>query len=93
MPKTYRKPENRPEVIPPHVSLRDLRAAVGITLEQLAERIEEVSGLKPSRGTLSALETGGRGVSADLLAAIAAAYGLAPNAITTAYVPRLKATA
>jgi hypothetical protein len=34
---------------PPHVELKDLRAAVGITLDQLIVRVNEVCGLEVTR--------------------------------------------
>lgn len=81
----------RPKVTPPHVALGDLRAAVGLTLDQLADRIAEVSGEPaPAKGTLSAIENGHRGASPALLEHIALAYGLRPDAITTAYEPRAR---
>src|SRR5674476_405393 len=53
--------QQRPLTTPPHVSLGDLRAAVGLTLDQLAEHIAETGHPKPSRGHLSAIESGLRG--------------------------------
>lgn len=93
MTTKYPKQQLREKVTPPHVSLGDLRAAVGITLEELAHRVSDVTdgAQKPSRGTLSALENGMRGASTDLLQAIALAYGMRPTAVTTNYVPRAKA--
>ncbi len=78
----------RPKVTPPHIALGDLRAAVGITLEELIGRIEDTTGIKTTRGALSAIENGHRGASTSLLRAIALAYGLRPEAINTAYAPR-----
>ena len=75
--------------IPPHVSLSNLRAAVGLTLDGLAARVhEENPGLAPSRGTLSAIECGRRGASRQMLVAMSRAFGLPDDALTTDYVPR-----
>lgn len=75
---------------PPHVSLRLLRVSHGMTLEDVAEAVSAVLGLKKpmNRGTIAAIETGIRGASHQMLDALAAAYGLPPGAITTDYDPR-----
>lgn len=57
-------------------------------LDDVADRIEAINGDRPARGTLSAIENGVRGVSAELLAALETAYQLPPGSITTDYVPR-----
>lgn len=93
MASTTRYDRQRTKRTPPHVSLGDLRAAVGITLDQLIQRIEDTSGITTTRGTLSAIENGLRGGSAELLTGIALAYGLRPDAITTDYLPRAKGEA
>lgn len=80
--------DQRKRVTPPHVDLQSLRLAVGITIDELCARIAETTGTAPTRGAISALENGHRGASADLLEAIAVAYGLSPGAITTTYRPR-----
>lgn len=75
---------------PPHVTLRSLRTATGMTLDQVAEAVTGVLGLdKPmNRGTIAAIETGVRGASQQMLDAIAVSYGLEPGDITTDYTPR-----
>jgi len=80
--------QQRRKVTPPHVSLHDLRLATGITIDALCERIADVTGKKPTRGAISAIENGHRGASVELLTAIAGAYGLPAGAITTEYQPR-----
>ncbi len=79
--------QRKPKV-PPHVSLKTLRLALKLTLDDIADRIEENRGDRPTRGALSAAESGLRGVSAELLAALEEAYGLEPGMITTTYRPR-----
>lgn len=74
---------------PPHVSIKSLRKVSGITLDQLATRIEQITGDLPTRGALSAVENGHRGASAELLRAIEMAYGLEAGAIDTTYRPRM----
>lgn len=80
----------RPRQTPPHVSLRDLRAAKGLTLDDVRARIaEEHPGMTVTRGALSAIESGTRGVSPVMLDALCSAYGLPSGAITTDYQPRM----
>lgn len=74
---------------PPVMGLRYARMIAGLTLDQLAERIAEVTGgPAPTRGALSAIESGTRGLSAEMAEAIALAYGLPEDAINTDYEPR-----
>lgn len=74
---------------PPHVSLAHLRSAVGLTLDEVCRRIsQENPKLAPTRGAISAIESGLRGPSAPMLAALCVAYGLPEGAITTDYDPR-----
>lgn len=80
---------------PPHVSLRALRRASGLTLEQVAAAVSEVLGetVTVNRGTISAIESGLRGASTDMIAALEVAYGLEPGDLTTTYEPRARALA
>lgn len=80
----------RPTKVPPHVSLRILRKASGLTLDQVAAAVTEVTGAKRpvTRGAISAIESGLRGASSQMLDALAVAYGLDPGDITTTYEPR-----
>ena len=71
------------------VALADLRAATAMTLDEVCRRVtEEDPSLRPTRGSMSAIENGHRGVSAPMLAALTSAYGLPQGAITTDYKPR-----
>lgn len=74
--------------IPPHVSLGDLRAVSGKTLDQICDAASEVLGKPLTRGALSAIENGHRGASRPVLAALEVAYGLRPGSLSTDYVPR-----
>lgn len=78
----------RPRRVPPHVSLGDLRAVSGKTLDQICALVSEELGKPFTRGALSAIENGHRGASRAVLAALEVAYGLRPEALTTNYVPR-----
>ena len=83
--------QRRPKT-PPHVTLRGLRKATGMTLEQVCEAASEALGLPPEkrvqRGTLSLIESGQRGASQQMLDALAIAYGMDPGDIVTDFVPR-----
>lgn len=74
--------------IPPHVSVGVLRRVSGLKLDEVCDQIEEITGDRPTKGALSAIENGHRGASAELLAALEVVYGLQPGDITTTYVPR-----
>lgn len=84
--------KQRPTKTPPHVTLRGLRKATGMTLEQVCEAASEALGLPPEkrvqRGTLSLIESGQRGASQQMLDALAIAYGMDPGDIVTDFVPR-----
>lgn len=75
---------------PPHVSLRSLRRVSGLTLEQAGAAVAEVLGMKQpmTRGALSAIESGLRGPSQQVLDALAVVYGLDPGDIVTDFEPR-----
>jgi transcriptional regulator with XRE-family HTH domain len=75
---------------PPHIAIGDLRAALGLTLEQVAAAMTESTGHKYTKGALSAIESGTRGVSADTLHALHVAYGLRPNSIRLDYDPEAR---
>lgn len=78
---------------PPHAALGDIRMALGITLDEVCDRVESATGVRPERGTISAIENGHRGASAELLAALCVAYGMRDGALTTTYVPRERSVA
>ena len=83
----------RQKVTPPHVALGDLRAACGLTLDQVCERFVEATGKDMTRGALSAIENGHRGASAAAIAGLEVAYGLRAGAIDTTYEPRIRGAA
>lgn len=86
--------QQRERRTPPHITLKqhrlDLKQKTGEAwdLDDVCDRIEEITGDRPARGTLSAVENGVRGVSAELLAALEQAYDLPTGSITTDYTPR-----
>jgi transcriptional regulator with XRE-family HTH domain len=63
--------------IGPQVRLRDLRKAHGLTIRQLAERIED-QGIKVKADSLSNVELGHKRASDLLLVAWAKALGISP---------------
>ena len=81
--------QQREKKTPPHVTLKVLRIALGKTLDEVSGRVFEITGDRPTKGALSAIENGHRGVSAELLSALEQAYGLEPGSITTTYRPRV----
>lgn len=92
---TRRYSNQRDRRTPPHISLRDLRLALkkhdpdsGWDLDDVCDRVEAITGDRPARGTMSAIENGVRGVSAELLSALEQAYKLPAGTITTDYTPR-----
>jgi transcriptional regulator with XRE-family HTH domain len=85
MPQYDKQRERR---TPPHISLGDLRAVSGKTLDQVCEAVAEVTGKPFTRGSLSAIENGHRGASLTILGALEIAYGLRPGALVTDYQPR-----
>lgn len=80
--------KQRAKRTPPHVSLRDVRNALGLTLDQVIERIYAETKRAYTRGALSAIETGQRGASKLILNDIAQALGLPSDACSTDYEPR-----
>lgn len=81
--------QQREKRTPPHVSLKTLRVALNLTLHEVGLRVEAITGDKPTKGALSAIENGHRGISAELLTALEQAYNLEPGSITTTYKPRV----
>lgn len=80
----------RPKTNPPVVTIGTLRKALGLTLQDVCDHINrEYQSDKPvERGTISAIENGHRGASAQMLAGIASALGIPPDDIDTQYRPR-----
>lgn len=86
--------QQRERRTPPHITLRDhrldLKAKTGGAwdLDDICDRVEAITGDRPARGTMSAIETGVRGISAELRSALEQAYELPAGSITTDYTPR-----
>lgn len=67
---------------------REYELPIHFDIDDICDEVEGITGDRPARGTLSGIETGGRGASAELLAALEKAYRLRPGSITTNYTPR-----
>lgn len=96
MPKetqTRRYARQRNPKVPPHVSIAVVRRLSGLTLDEVCDRVQEITGDRPTKGALSAIENGHRGASAQLLAALEGAYQLPDGSISTTYRPREAASA
>lgn len=95
MPKTTaieggRYANQRPNTPVPVVPIGVLRKALKLTLQDVCDHINaEQTFAKPvERGTISAIENGHRGASAQMLTAIADALGIHVTDVDTAYEPR-----
>ena len=73
---------------PPYVPVRYVRIAAGLTLEDVSLKIAETSGRQYGKGTLSAIESGMRGASSEVLEALEVVYDLPVGSIKTEYTPR-----
>lgn len=74
--------------VPPHVPLKYIRLAAGLSIDEVISRIESETGRRYTRGAISAIENGHRGASSEILEAFELAYSLPLGAISTNYVPR-----
>lgn len=79
-------PKSR-EVTPPSIGLADLRKSHRLTQAQVAEQVAAIIDKPYNSGTLSLLEGGHRGASADVLAALEQVFGLGPGAMAVNYEP------
>lgn len=79
-------PKSR-EVTPPRIGLADLRKSHRLTQAQVAERVAAIIDKPYNAGSLSLLEGGHRGASADVLGALEQVFGLGPGALVVNYEP------
>lgn len=68
--------------------IKYIRLAAGLSLDDVSHTIAEETGRTYGKGTLSAIESGMRGASSELLEALEAAYHLPVGSIKTEYTPR-----
>lgn len=85
--RTYPKAAEREQRTAPHAPLKEIRAALGLTMDQVIERMAEHD-VALTRASLSAIEHGHRGASVDTLRALSLALGMGPDALTVDYTPR-----
>ena len=79
----------RPKRTPPHVPIKALRLVANWTLDDEADALAQRLDSRPTRGALSAIESGTRGASPEILRALEDVYGLEPGMVTTDYRPRM----
>ena len=80
----------RAKLVPPHVSLKALRQSKGKTLESVCTELEKETGHTLTRGALSAIESGLRGASAEIIKGLEIALDLESGDIVTDYEPRAR---
>ena len=78
----------RERLTPPHVTLKALRQSKGKTLEDVCAVLAVETGLTLTRGALSAIESGLRGASAEILRGVEIALDLDAGDHVTDYEPR-----
>ncbi|WP_083213339.1 helix-turn-helix domain-containing protein [Mycobacterium malmoense] len=88
MPQGSKYQNQRKSKTPPHVPAKYVRLAAGLTLEAVAARIKAQTNRQYSVGAISAIESGTRGGSPELMEAYEAALGLPPGTIRIDYIPR-----
>lgn len=81
--KIKRTPKN-----PPLVPLSYLRKALGFSLEGVGTGVAAVLGREYGKGSISAIETGQRGASPEILEALEQLFDLPVGTIRTDYTPR-----
>jgi transcriptional regulator with XRE-family HTH domain len=81
-------PNQRELKLPPRVPIKYIRLAANLSLDAVIARIRQKTGRTYSRGSISAIENGHRGASAEILRALELAYSLPLGTISTDYVPR-----
>lgn len=86
MPKTEYD-DQRPKVAPPQVGLADLRKSHRLTQAQVAEQVAAIIDKDFYSGSLSLIEGGHRGASAEILAALEQVFGLAAGSMLVTYAP------
>ena len=79
--------QQRPKVQPPHIGLADLRKSHRLTQTAVAEQVAAITDKPFYSGSLSLIEGGHRGASADVLAALEQIFGLAAGALVVGYEP------
>lgn len=77
----------RPKVQPPTLTIATLRKSHRMTQAQVAEQVAAIIDNDFYSGSLSLIEGGHRGASADVLAALEQVFGLAAGDLQVNYTP------
>lgn len=86
MPKTeYDK--QRDKVEPPRIRLADLRRSHRLTQAEVAAQVAAIIDKPFVAGSLSLVEGGHRGASAEVLSALEQVFGLGPGSLVVDYTP------
>jgi transcriptional regulator with XRE-family HTH domain len=75
------------EVTPPRIGLADLRKSHRMTQAAVAEQVAAIIDKTFNAGSLSLVEGGHRGASAEVLAALEQVFGLGPGSLVVDYTP------
>lgn len=79
--------KQREKVTPPRIGIADLRKSHRMTQAAVAEQVAAIIDKPFNSGSLSLVEGGHRGASADVLAALEQVFGLGPGALVVDYAP------
>lgn len=73
---------------PPTVPLSYLRKALGFSLEDVGKSVEAIVGRTYGKGSISAIESGQRGASPEIIEALEQLFDLPVGTIRLDYTPR-----
>lgn len=79
--------KQRDKVTPPRIGLAELRKSHRLTQAAVAEQVAAIIDKPFNAGSLSLVEGGHRGASADVLAALEQVFGLGPGSMVVGYTP------
>lgn len=79
--------KQRPKVTPPQLTIAVLRKSHRLTQSAVAEQVAAILDKPFNAGSLSLVEGGHRGASAEVLAALEQVYGLASGDLLVDYTP------
>lgn len=79
--------DQRPKVAPPQVGLADLRKSHRMTQTAVAEQVAAIIDKTFNSGSLSLIEGGHRGASAEVLAALEQVFGIGAGSLVVTYEP------
>lgn len=79
--------DQRPKVEPPRIGIADLRKSHRMTQAAVADQVAAIIDKPFNSGSLSLVEGGHRGTSAEVLAALEQVFGLGAGSLTVDYEP------